>query len=114
MPSQLVRALTTLGMALAMTLGLTSLAAPSSASTGGIEDRTNKYSNVGLLVFYSDGARYRCSGTLVSPRVVLTAGHCTDETDGKTAVTFAPVIAGATPATESSGTVRTQLDRQFQ
>jgi V8-like Glu-specific endopeptidase len=33
---------------------------------------------VGLLVFdYGGGPAWRCSGTLLSPTVVLTAGHCT-------------------------------------
>ena len=38
---------------------------------------------VGLLVFDVDGApAWRCSGTLLSPTVLLTAGHCTDGTSG--------------------------------
>jgi hypothetical protein len=69
--------------------------APSTAGavTGGTEDTANRYSNVGLLLFYDDGGRFRCSGTLVSPTVVLTAGHCTFGTDGKTIVTFDPDVA---------------------
>lgn len=67
------------------------LAAPAQAITGGEPDGPS-HPNVGLLVFYSeDGAqnsRFRCSGTLVTPTVVLTAGHCTDGTAGKTIVTF--------------------------
>ena len=69
--------------------------APSTAGavTGGTEDTANRYSNVGLLLFYDDGGRFRCSGTLVSPTVVLTAGHCTFGTDGQTIVTFDPDVA---------------------
>jgi len=55
-----------------------------SAQAVGVEDRvavanTRAYpwNTVGYLtVTYPNGQSYRCSGTLVSPYVVLTAGHC--------------------------------------
>lgn len=47
---------------------------------GGQVDSGNDYPFVGLLAFYDADGEYmhRCTGTLVSPTVVLTAGHCTD------------------------------------
>jgi hypothetical protein len=33
---------------------------------------------VGLVRFTTADGRFRCSGTLISPTVVLTAGHCTE------------------------------------
>ena len=50
------------------------------AITGGQVDSENDYPFVGLLAFYDEdgGYMHRCTGTLVSPTVVLTASHCTD------------------------------------
>ena len=60
---------------------------PAQASTGGTPDG-NTHPNVGLILFYDGTGRFRCSATLVSPTVLLTAAHCTDGTVGKTLVTF--------------------------
>ena len=66
---------------------------PASAITGGTEDTANIYSNVGMVVFYQPDGRFRCSGTLIAPRVLLTAAHCTYLDIGKVIVTFDPVIS---------------------
>ncbi len=72
---------------------LLAASAPSGAITGGTEDLSNTYSNVGMVVFYQPDGRFRCSGTLVAPRVFLTAAHCTFEDIGKVIVTFDPLIS---------------------
>lgn len=51
---------------------------PAAAITHGQPD-AGRHPHVGLLVFEVDGVpSWRCSGTLLTPTVVLTAGHCTD------------------------------------
>ena len=51
-------------------------ALPAAAITGGELDGEG-HPNVGLMVADIDGKpRWRCSGTLIAPRVFLTAGHC--------------------------------------
>ena len=61
-------------LALAMT-GL--VATPSGAITGNfVPDHEHEY--VGLIVFYDETGEFvqRCTGSLISPTVFLTAGHC--------------------------------------
>ena len=65
------------------------LAAPAAAVTGNAhEDFVHDY--VGLLVFYTDDDpmtpdhdpfSHRCSGSLISPTLIVTAGHCTEGVD---------------------------------
>jgi hypothetical protein len=71
---------------------------PAGAITGGEVDSTNIYDNVGIIAFYDATGRYRCSATLVSPTVLLTAAHCTEGTIGKTIVNFEWFIDDAPPS----------------
>lgn len=67
---------------------MSAVASPAAAITGNYEeDFVHDY--VGLLVFYlpepdpetGDPFSHRCSGSLVSPTVMVTAGHCTEGVD---------------------------------
>jgi V8-like Glu-specific endopeptidase len=61
-------------------------AAPAGAIVGGSPDTV--HTNVGLIRFTTADGRFRCSGTLVSARVVLTAGHCTEGPASNVYVSF--------------------------
>ena len=64
-------------------LATVGVAAPAAAITNNyVEDFEHDY--VGLIVFYDENGEFshRCSGSLLSDRVFLTAGHCTDDGEG--------------------------------
>lgn len=64
------------------TLALVSASHQAQAVTGSYQpDPIHTY--VGLAVFYDANGEFshRCSGSLISPSVFLTAGHCTDDAD---------------------------------
>jgi hypothetical protein len=63
---------------LLLVVGVAITAQPASAITGGQRDEV--HTNVGVIRFTTQEGRFRCSGTLISPTVVLTAGHCTGDT----------------------------------
>lgn len=91
-------------------------AAPAAAITGGQPDG-DQHPNVGLIAFYEGGQRFRCSATLISPTVLITAAHCTEATAGKTAVTFTSVLAQNPPsplpvaANPTDGYTRTEIEK---
>src|SRR5262245_59079382 len=69
---------------------------PAGAITDGQIDG-NGHPNVAMIVFYQPDGRFRCSATLASPTVLITAAHCTDGVRGKTIVTFDTVAPQSTP-----------------
>jgi hypothetical protein len=80
--------------AVVITVGL---AAPAAAITGGEPDGS-RHPNVGLILFYSAEGRFRCSATLATPTILITAAHCTSGTLGRTLVTFDSEIAKQPPS----------------
>jgi hypothetical protein len=66
-------------VSIVMVLALLILAVPVGAIVGGEPDGEG-HPNVGLVYVTLDGVpQWRCTGTLVAPRVFLTAGHCVED-----------------------------------
>ena len=91
---------------LLLVVGVVITAQPAGAITDGQRDEV--HTNVGVVRFTTEEGRFRCSGMLISPTVVLTAGHCTGDT-GETPATnvfvsfntdlpLDPLAPGITPA----------------
>jgi hypothetical protein len=97
---------------LAALLGTLLIAAPAGAITGPrTRDASNTYSNVGGMIGFRTSINAygpRCTGTLIAPRVVLTASHCTVIfADGSSAyVSFQPEIVPSTAPGSQAGWVR--------
>lgn len=95
---------------LVLVLGMVAAAAlPAQAIVGGELDGDN-HPNVAMIVFYQPDGRFRCSATLVSPTVLVTAAHCTELVRGKTIVTFDTVAPSPTPrAADDVGDGQSQI-----
>jgi len=81
-------------------------ASPAGAITDGTRDTV--HTNVGLVRFTTADGRFRCSGTLISQIVVLTAGHCTEGPATNVYVSFDtdlaldPLAPNITPAEKAA------------
>jgi hypothetical protein len=86
---------------IAAAVAVATVASPATAVLYGQPDE-GEHPYVGVVRFFDEDGNYlwRCTGTLISPTVVLTAGHCTFGTDSaevwfsETAPSTAEVLSG--------------------
>src|SRR4029450_6322363 len=69
---------------IATMLGLVSVGTPAAQAITGNFEPDFEHEYVGLIVFYDADGNFlwRCSGSLLTDTVFLTAGHCTDIGEG--------------------------------
>lgn len=93
------KATTVLLAVLALLAGAMTMAAPASAVTDGELDGDG-HPYVGLMVAQdAEGTPlWRCSGTLMSPTVFLTAGHCTESPAAHVEIWFDADVQSGVPA----------------
>jgi len=89
----------------AVSAAVLAAAVPSAQAITGGQPDGEAHPNVALLLFYAKDAstdavafRYRCTGSLVSPTVILTAAHCTEGIEGAVLATFTSEIAQEPPS----------------
>ncbi|MGB2758208.1 MAG: trypsin-like serine protease [Acidimicrobiia bacterium] len=87
-------------LAAAATAALLTPTAAGAIVAGTVDGTTHP--NVAMISFVQPDGRFRCSATLISPTVLVTAAHCTVGTIGKTIVTFAPEAPSPGPAPDVS------------
>ena len=75
-------------------------AIPALAITDGGEPDGDRHPYVGLMVAQDAKGTplWRCSGTLLSPRLFLTAGHCTEPPAAHVEIWFDADVEGGRPA----------------
>src|SRR5919107_2027823 len=112
---RVVLVLTTMALAILLAGGVAQAIKEPAIINGEPDRGPNAHPYVGALVSVPDSGEFKgqripvCSGTLISPRVFLTAGHCTDfliKEDLPTYVSFDPTykpgaskVVSATPYT---------------
>ena len=74
----------------------------------------NAHPHVGTLLFVQNGVGYySCSGTLLSPTVMLTAGHCVEEAGNVNDVTYVRFDEDALAGIGNYGSLQAWLDNEW-
>ena len=84
-----------------------------SAITWGEPDG-NQHPHVGTLLFVQNGVGYySCTGTLINPQVMLTAGHCVESEGNANDVTYVRFAENALEGRSNYATLQDWLDAEW-
>ncbi|HSM58431.1 MAG TPA: trypsin-like serine protease [Candidatus Sulfomarinibacteraceae bacterium] len=104
------RKLITLLLVIIMSLAVVTTA---SAITWGEPDN-GEHPNVGTLLFVQNGVGYfSCSGTMIAPRVMLTAGHCVEGGGNINEVTYVRFEEDALSGISDYGSLQEWFDAEW-
>ncbi|HTC60937.1 MAG TPA: serine protease [Solirubrobacteraceae bacterium] len=78
LPAPLRRALLLPATLLLAALAATALAPPATAIIGGVSAQTGTFPSLAYVVDFQGQLAYQCTGTVIAPSLVLTAGHCAE------------------------------------
>jgi hypothetical protein len=74
----------------------------------------DSHPHVGTLLFFQNGLGfYSCTGTLLSPEVMLTAGHCTAEAGNPNDITYVRFDENALSGIDDYPTIQDWLDNEW-
>lgn len=83
------------------------------AITWGAPDE-NAHPHVGTLLFVQNGVGwYSCTGTMIAPKVMLTAGHCVEEAGNINDVTYVRFDENAMAGRGNYGSLQDWLDNEW-
>src|SRR5688500_12913912 len=87
----------TIALLLTLVMVFSTIGAASAVTDGELDGDRHPY--VGLMVAQDKKGNplWRCSGTLISPTVYLTAGHCTEAPAAKAQIWFAADVQSGIP-----------------
>jgi secreted trypsin-like serine protease len=92
-------------------LALTAPAPPATAIIGGTAAQTGTFPSLAYVVDFQGQLAYQCTGTVIAPSLVLTAGHCVENM--QTGVPFSPsgfrVVTGSVDPLQPGEPVSTVL-----
>jgi secreted trypsin-like serine protease len=98
-------------LAAAAALAVTAPAPPATAIIGGVADQVGTFPSLAYVIDFQGRLAYQCTGTVIAPSLVLTAGHCAEnmQTSAPFSQSGFRVVTGAVDPLQAGQPVSTVL-----